>query len=175
MAVEELEYFAPTVGNGMRTATMEAKPSRGRVATAKKSRSGSATGRMLPFVQGLTLGVVLMIPFGVWWWAQSPGATPAADPVGASPAVSKAKSAKAAVPKKRVVRTAPTGSAAAANVPYRIDDGGSPERANTASSGVPIEVRPGPRPIASETPSQRTLPTPLHKSKPKITGVEEQF
>lgn len=73
MAVEETEYYSIQQGNGVSGGVREipsikAKPT-------KKIQSSRSKPAMTSFLQGITLGTVLLIPVGVWCWVKIDGTT----------------------------------------------------------------------------------------------------
>jgi hypothetical protein len=196
MAAEEIEYFSPTVSSGASGVRREA-PSRAPSRTPSDTNARKQpTNKVTPFVQGATLGVVLMIPFGVWWWSQSSPAAVVENPADAQTAASKlAKPALGAGANNKKKAYRPPVSAAKPRTvpePGRIHQGPSEEVQNAARPSATVEppATVQPRPLATEIPPPpaaenapastegkksflKTLTSPFRKSKPKITGVEE--
>ncbi len=68
MAVEEVEYFSFTQGNGVSGGVRDTKTKQ---VTKKKPKAAARQGgRFTSFFQGITLGTVLLIPVGVWCWVR---------------------------------------------------------------------------------------------------------
>ena len=77
MAVEETEYYSLHQGNGVSGGVREtrSKPAKKKkVAGTGRSRSGVTS-----FLQGITLGTVLLIPVGVWCWVRVDDIAPTAE------------------------------------------------------------------------------------------------
>jgi hypothetical protein len=66
MAAEEVEYFSLHQGNGVSGGVRSAAAN----PKTKARRSNSSASKLTPFLQGITLGTVLLIPFGVWCWVR---------------------------------------------------------------------------------------------------------
>jgi hypothetical protein len=68
MAVEEQEYFTFSAGNGLAPVTRP-QAAAGK-AKGKAKPEARSSGGIKPFLQGITLGTVLLIPAGVWFWVR---------------------------------------------------------------------------------------------------------
>jgi hypothetical protein len=190
MAVEETEYFSPTVGNGVMVERKREAPATGRSARGTHATVSAPANRLMPFVQGITLGAVLMIPFGVWWWAQSP-AVAATDPGTSAQAVTAKGKQSKALPKKKAYRAGAV-PPAVKNQP-KADSGSkavaAPDQSFEAPPPISVDVPlaapkaiaveiPAPNPVVEPATSGkkglvRTLVTPFQRPKPKIIGIDQ--
>ena len=159
MAVEEVEYYSLHQGNG------RLLDDRGGKAQPKKKstkRQGSSSG-FTSFVQGVTLGTVLLIPVGVWCWVRADDLAPKAQ---ADEIQNKAKSARTkpvanAVSKRKPMRISTAGSAAAPKAVVapanRLAEAEPPPPLPVAPPSspvaVPLAIRPAPE-LAEEVPQK---------------------
>ena len=185
MAVEEVEYYSLHQGNGRSLGDREGKAK----AKKKTKRQGSSSG-FTSFVQGVTLGTVLLIPVGVWCWvrvddlapktqadeitnkAKSARTKPAANPVSKRKPMRISTARSAAAPKATVV---PLNRLAEAEPPPKL-----PLAPPSSPVAVPLVIRPAPE-LAEDIPQKpkkgvwRTLSTPFRgkgKAPPEPDGSE---
>ena len=101
MAVEEAEYYSLHQGNGVSGGT-RSESSTKRAAPKSKARAQSASAtRLTPFLQGITLGAVLLIPVGVWCWVRADEIANPFDAQEASAPAVTVKAKQTSVPAKR--------------------------------------------------------------------------
>ena len=75
MAVEEAEYYSLHQGNGLSGGV---RSSRSQPAPKKQKADPGSRGGLTSFLQGITLGTVLLIPVGVWCWVRVDDTAPRA-------------------------------------------------------------------------------------------------
>ena len=114
MAVEEVEYYSLHQGNGLSGGVRETSPSKGKSKSkaqpkTRTQRKGSNSG-FTSFIQGITLGTVLLIPVGVWCWVRVEEIAPQAqmDEVPNKAKTAKGKAGASAVGKRKPMRVSGT-------------------------------------------------------------------
>jgi len=160
MAVEEQEYFSVTAGNGLSPVTRAQK---GPVKKAKQQSQKSGS-RATSFLQGITVGTVLLIPVGVWCWVR-PGGTEFAPAVTEEAAPTSKTAGKAG---KRVAAGAPKRKPVKANTAVALP----PARIDSGRPSVRMESDPPP-PIAASTPA--AIPTSRLVAKPPADDTMQEF
>ena len=154
MAVEEAEYYSLHQGNGVSGGVRDSPAPRSKkkpkpaAASTRRSSSG-----MTSFLQGITLGTVLLIPVGVWCWVKVNESTP---PVETQETQTKAKTAKGkpappVAPKRKPMRATNTGPAL-----LRGADAGAVKAKALVETdqppAIPVPVPTAPAPVASQIP-----------------------
>jgi len=99
MAAEETEYHSLNQGNGLSPIERSTKKGTGKKRAKAQSGNGS---KLTPFLQGITVGAVLLIPVGVWCWVRVdvPQVAPAAEESRAT----SSKGSKQAASKRKPVK-----------------------------------------------------------------------
>jgi hypothetical protein len=160
MAVEETEYFSLNQGNGLSPLDRPVKKG-----TAKKAKAANSAkdSRLRPFLQGITVGTVLLIPVGVWCWVRAD--LPQAGPVVEESRPSAGKSSKQAASKRKPVKVRPASTAT------RLPAG--------VQSSQPLAARPTITVVDSDPPpfippaAQAPVATPQAELAPTTAGGED--
>ena len=71
MAVEEVDYSTLHQGNGVSGGVRESRSQPAPKNTKTKKKAAGSNRSITSFVQGVTLGAVLLIPVGVWCWVRA--------------------------------------------------------------------------------------------------------
>jgi hypothetical protein len=172
MAAEETEYYSLHAGNGR--SPVERTDKNRTAAKKKNAKQESGKGsRITPYLQGITVGTVLLIPLGVWCWVRVPAddapATEESTTAHATASKSSKQSAANAASKRKPVKT----TRAAAIPATRIE--------TAAPTIYGLEPAPAPAPRASAAandplpPSVTAAPAPVPAFKllPEATEQED--
>ena len=158
MAVEEAEYYTLHQGNGVSGGV---RSSRNKPSSRKTKAEPGSGGGLTSFLQGITLGTVLLIPVGVWCWVRVDDAAPrpATQEPSSRPTARKGKQAAPSSKRKPPMRP---GAAVAPQWQPRVTE------VDTMKSKSLVEPRQPPSMIESPVPA----PIPARNEVPRVAEEE---